>query len=330
MQTLVSVIIPVYNSEQYLEECIRSVLAQTFECFELLLIDDGSTDNSREICGKMRKADERIQYLPREHSGVSAARNAGIMTAKGTYLFFLDSDDTIHPQLLETLYLLLEKHHCKMAREEFFHMTSESNPSEQQCPAPETDSGSYTLLSSSKALDCLVRESPIKDLSGIGGQMIRRDYLQSFLFDTTLSNGEDTKLIYQLLSKGADMIVLHRKWYYYRTHVVQSSRIPTLDAWAGIYASQTYIRDCEEEAGRIQNAAVREGILITFLGAWYVYGRKIRDTERIEYIKQLMEKELNWPHFSRIPFSARLSFFLARHIQPLYLLAHNLCLCMKK
>ena len=117
MPPIVSVIVPVYDSKQYLQECVQSVLAQSFVRFELLLIDDGSSDGSRAICEGMRKADARVRYLQKEHRGVAAARNAGIKAAKGTYLFFLDSDDVIHPQLLETLFQLLESHHLPMATE---------------------------------------------------------------------------------------------------------------------------------------------------------------------------------------------------------------------
>ena len=109
MAAEISVIIPVYNTEKYVEECIESVLAQTYTDFELILIDDGSEDNSREICREMGRKDDRIRLIQMEHRGVSAARNAGMDAAVGKYLFFLDSDDMIHPQLLEALYEVHEK-----------------------------------------------------------------------------------------------------------------------------------------------------------------------------------------------------------------------------
>ena len=103
-EELISIIVPVYNAEKYLEDCIRSVLKQTYTHFELILVEDGSTDNSREICRRASMDDIRILLIKQERNqGVSRARNAGIEAAKGKYLFFLDSDDTIHPQLLETL-----------------------------------------------------------------------------------------------------------------------------------------------------------------------------------------------------------------------------------
>lgn len=104
-EELISIIVPVYNAEQYLGDCIKSVLKQTYTHFELILVEDGSTDNSREICRRVGMDDIRISLVRQERNqGVSRARNAGIEAAKGKYLFFLDSDDTIHPRLIETLY----------------------------------------------------------------------------------------------------------------------------------------------------------------------------------------------------------------------------------
>lgn len=99
---LFSIVIPVYNCEKYLNKCIDSVLNQTFENFEVLLIDDGSTDRSRKICDEYLKKDKRIKVIHQKNSGVSSARNVGIDMAKGKYLSFLDSDDYVDEYWLET------------------------------------------------------------------------------------------------------------------------------------------------------------------------------------------------------------------------------------
>ena len=98
----VSVIVPVYQAEKYLEQCIDSVLAQTFTDFEMILVDDGSPDNSPAICERYASEDKRISVIHQKNSGTSAARNAGLTRAKGRYVYFLDSDDYISPVLLET------------------------------------------------------------------------------------------------------------------------------------------------------------------------------------------------------------------------------------
>ena len=101
---MLSIIVPVYNTEKYLGECIESILNQTYRDFELLLVDDGSTDKSLEICIGYKRKDSRIKVFHRENSGVSAARNYGLESAQGEFISFCDSDDVIKPKLYEILF----------------------------------------------------------------------------------------------------------------------------------------------------------------------------------------------------------------------------------
>ena len=100
---MISIIIPVYNIEKYIEKAIVSVVNQTCPDFELLLVNDGSTDSSYEICKKWEEKDNRIKVISKENGGVSSARNLGMELAKGEYLFFLDGDDWIREDCLEKL-----------------------------------------------------------------------------------------------------------------------------------------------------------------------------------------------------------------------------------
>ncbi len=101
---LISVIVPVYNVENYIGECIDSILAQTVSTFELILVDDGSKDESGRICDEYRAADARIRVVHKENGGLSSARNRGLDEAAGDYVCFIDSDDTVSPDFLEKLY----------------------------------------------------------------------------------------------------------------------------------------------------------------------------------------------------------------------------------
>ncbi len=100
----VSIIVPVYKVEKYLRRCIDSILAQTFEDFELLLVDDGSPDNCPAICDEYAQKDERIRVVHKKNGGVSSARNAGMTVARGKYFLFCDSDDYVSPQWCACLY----------------------------------------------------------------------------------------------------------------------------------------------------------------------------------------------------------------------------------
>lgn len=111
MMPMVSIIVPIYKVEAYLPECIDSVLDQTFTDFELILVDDGSPDGSGRICDAYAEKDGRIRVIHKVNGGLSDARNAGLDVAVGNYIYFLDGDDSIAPNLLETVVSYMENGH---------------------------------------------------------------------------------------------------------------------------------------------------------------------------------------------------------------------------
>ncbi len=106
---LITIIVPVYNVEKYLCKCIDSVLIQTYKNFELVIIDDGSTDNSGNICDTYKNKDNRIRVIHKENGGLSDARNFGIENAHGKYITFIDSDDYLKNTYIEYLYKLIKE-----------------------------------------------------------------------------------------------------------------------------------------------------------------------------------------------------------------------------
>ena len=112
---LISVIIPVYKVEKYLDKCIRSVVNQTYTNLDIILIDDGSPDGCGEICDEWAEKDKRIRVIHQQNAGVSAARNAGLDIASGDYIAFVDSDDYIHTDFLQTLYSNITANDADMA-----------------------------------------------------------------------------------------------------------------------------------------------------------------------------------------------------------------------
>lgn len=112
---MISVIVPVYNVEKYLDRCVKSILSQSFSDFELLLVDDGSPDRCGEMCDEYAKGDSRIKAFHKRNGGLSDARNFGIEKALGEYLMFVDSDDYIHEQMLETLHRLITENDADLA-----------------------------------------------------------------------------------------------------------------------------------------------------------------------------------------------------------------------
>ena len=99
----VSIIVPVYNIENYIRVCVESILAQTYESFELILVDDGSKDNSGILCDEYAAIDSRVKVIHKENGGVSSARNTGLQQAKGKWIMYVDGDDWIEPDMIESL-----------------------------------------------------------------------------------------------------------------------------------------------------------------------------------------------------------------------------------
>lgn len=109
---MVSIIVPVYNVKVYLNRCIESLINQTYNDFEIILVDDGSTDGSGDLCDQYEKSHDFVHVIHKNNGGLSSARNAGIKQAKGEYLLFVDSDDYIEKQSLEKLIHEAEKNNC--------------------------------------------------------------------------------------------------------------------------------------------------------------------------------------------------------------------------
>ena len=114
MDTLISVIVPVYNVEKYLKRCVASIQKQTYSYLQIILVDDGSTDSSGQLCDQLAKCDARIKALHKENGGLSSARNYGLDYADGDVIAFVDSDDYIHPKMYEQMMQAMKESHSDM------------------------------------------------------------------------------------------------------------------------------------------------------------------------------------------------------------------------
>ena len=125
METKVSIIVPVYNAQEYLKRCVDSILSQDYRDFELLLMDDGSKDASGEICDAYAQQDGRVRVVHKENTGVSDTRNQALELARGTFLQFLDSDDWIVPEATRLLVRSMEEYNCDMVISDFYRVSGE-------------------------------------------------------------------------------------------------------------------------------------------------------------------------------------------------------------
>lgn len=151
---LVSIIVPVYQVKPYLKKCMDSLIHQSYENIEIILVDDGSTDGGGDICDEYARKDKRVQVIHKENEGLSAARNSGIDVAKGQYLAFVDSDDWVDHSYIRTMYEALQETDSDMVQCELLEVFDEDTETENQTvTAPIVFTGrefsyaTYTLLS---------------------------------------------------------------------------------------------------------------------------------------------------------------------------------------
>lgn len=140
----ISIIVPVYKTEAYLKKCVDSILVQTFRDFELLLIDDGSPDNCPALCEEAAARDPRIRVIHQKNAGLSAARNTGVEAARGDWIGFVDSDDSIAPEMYETLLTYARRDGAQIAVCDYLLVTEAGEP----LPSP-------YRLEEDKVLDCV-------------------------------------------------------------------------------------------------------------------------------------------------------------------------------
>ena len=119
MNDLITIIVPIYNVEKYIDDCIQTIINQTYKNLQIILVDDGATDNCPKICDKYKKQDDRIEVIHKQNGGLSDARNVGIQNAKGKFICFVDSDDFINCDYVEKLYNLITKNDADISVSNF-------------------------------------------------------------------------------------------------------------------------------------------------------------------------------------------------------------------
>lgn len=212
----ISVIVPVYNVERYLAECLDSILAQTLRDIQIICVNDGSTDNSGTILEQYQKKDARIKVIHQENRGLSGARNAGMSAADGKYVGFVDSDDFVAPDMMETLYSLAERNHAEIAIGDLYlydHNTKAISTYRDQA-LYERLNGTCTDLPQCPEL---IRQIGATD----------RIYLRSFLEENAAEFPvgliyEDAAFTAQTLVRAKRVAVSSRKLYYYRKNAGES------------------------------------------------------------------------------------------------------------
>lgn len=171
--TMVSVIVPVYNVQQYLPHCVESILAQTYQNLEIILVDDGSTDDSGRLCDALAQRDHRIRVIHKLNGGLSDARNAGTAACKGEFVFYLDSDDYLEQDAISALVSIQSESHAEVVIGNYFYTYSDHEDIAQP------DTGTVEAYPRKEAIELLMQG---KLQTFAWGKLIRADIAKRHLF----------------------------------------------------------------------------------------------------------------------------------------------------
>ena len=308
-EPLISVIVPIYNVEKYLNKCVDSIINQTYKNLEIILVDDGSPDNCPQICDEYAKKDKRIKVIHKENGGLSDSRNVGIQEAKGEYIGFIDSDDYIDSEMYEYLYNLIEKYSADISNcgHRDVGLVNEEGP------LPEDE----IVLNSKEALELLSRDTWIKNFA------VNKLYKKSLFIDNNIEYPvgkimEDILTTYRLIEK-ANIIAVGNKNYY--NYLKRDNSI------TGGKSTKKYIAHVDNILELYkhfeEDAELGTGF---FKLAFYVVMRMFieADNETIKYIddknilEKLIESGQNHNYFDELPKSDKMRYRLLKINRGLY------------
>lgn len=313
---LLSVIIPVYNRADYLNECVESVRNEKVREVEILLLDDGSTDNSEEECRRIEALYPEVKYYKLEHAGVSATRNKGIDLATGKYVFFLDSDDRIEKGLIDSLLEKMEANDAIMGNSLLRNFGS----------------GRRTHCTLEKELpDVLEDDETIEEfLSGgnslmaIGGKMMLRSKIGDYRFRTDLPAGEDTYFIYDFIRQGGKTVFVNHCFYEYRIHEGNTIMSFDINCFYSVFEVKQYLYDREcERVGAEQAESIwlqHADIMRNWMKRCRVYDENTKNLRKA--ISEQNRKIKTHPLYPKLGRRFRVRVFTFTHMFPVYRLIY--------
>ena len=222
---MISIIIPVYNTEHFLHQCLDSVLSQSFTNWELILINDGSKDKSPEICKEYEMKDSRVRYLSKFNSGVSDTRNMGLKEAKGTYITFVDSDDYLETDYLRMLFDASQEGSIDIIGGGLIFQYSDGRKDEIQLAQRDIE-----YMSGKDAL-CFACDMTRPIVGFVAGRLISRKVItdNNIRFDKTITMNEDSLFNYQCYIKSKQIAIIRACNYNYRIHGNSTTEKAKLD-----------------------------------------------------------------------------------------------------
>lgn len=218
--SLISIVIPIYNAEKYLEECLNSIKSQTYKNFEVIMVNDGSKDDSETICMNFLRSDSRFRYLKKANGGVSSARNVGLDNVKGDYITFIDADDWVDENHLEILIDGIIKNNCEVAISSYMRFI---NTRETYLINIYSNQEKYLLnygkMNREKFLTELPKLISINNSFNCAvSKLFSRRLVEDIRFDSNIIYAEDLDFYFKLYLKANNFIFINAETYIYRQH----------------------------------------------------------------------------------------------------------------
>lgn len=284
MEKLISVIVPIYKVEDYLEKCIDSIRNQTYQNLEIILVDDGSPDKCPQMCDDFAKEDSRIKVIHRKNGGLSAARNSGLEIATGEYIGFVDSDDYIHSKMYETLLAHLEESNAELA----------------VCRVQDVfEIGEEALLTGGEKVETMTNVEALKSIYGDWGtdmkvawnKLYRREIFNELRYNEGKVH-EDEFMIHKVLYCIKKVVTTSYKMYYYQRGSASIMRVKkySLQRLQGLEALEDRIRlwgSCEDKT---LVSKMYESYFNSLIISYYLVKQHYPEEKQI--IKELREKFL--------------------------------------
>lgn len=313
----VSIIIPVYNEESYIMQSLESVMNQTYKNLEIIVIDDGSTDQSMQICNELSLIDERIYVYHQKNSGVSSARNRGIDTATGEYIFFMDGDDAIHPFLIEHLVSQMKEYHVEWAMCKCKKVTNYQIECIFRGALENEEKNKILIANPTEAEEWFHLKYP-EELSGIGGKMLLRKFIGEFRFDRKMIYGEDTLLLYYLICKGVNIVFSDVEWYYYRQHLSSTTHFEKVKMDTKYFDCTRVIRNREYEKKQIAFALYWEKWLLKQMEKSFVLMKQNNKKRKCIVLRNMAIIERKHPLFHKLKLRRKIQFLICFFAYPLF------------
>ena len=314
---LVSIIIPLYNAENYVDKILPCILGQTYTALEILLVNDGSTDGTLSKCRQYQRQDARIRVLSQENGGVSAARNRGLAEAKGKYISFVDADDYLKPDFIEVLYRAATAEDCDVVCSDYLETGSYDLTPLGSGSSPRTE---RTIESRTDVLRDYCKNT---DQYGavVWAKLWKRALAQSEQFNRQMHYGEDTLYVQRALHHAKRIKLLrYRGYYYIRWDLSATKRKPLND-----YGRLTDYVTLKKEMVRICAEVQDETLLRTFreqyASAIVTVARatiEMPPAESREIQRKLLQELKEGQLFPLLPLPKRAELFLCRYCNPLY------------